>query len=657
MRDFRRLVLFLALLCIVLPGYSQLKIPAIFSDYMVLQQNTSAPIWGWADPGATVTVKTGFGNIDYAPLQADENGRWKTSIHVPAAGAESYIKVTSGEESITLSHVVSGEVWLCSGQSNMEMPMEGWTNQPISESEKYITEGNYPNIRLFTVKRKTAYDPQDDCEGSWAPATPEAVAKFSATGYFFGLKLYQELGIPVGLIHSSWGGTPAEAWTSEEFIQNIPEIAGKGTFNALNYRNKKLKDFQKKQNTWVKDMGFVTPDELPDWVQPDYDDSGWGNIRVPANWSDTDAGSYQGVMELRFTFKVPGKWRKKVMILDLGPIDEIDITWVNGVEVGKHLDIYDWATPRRYEIPAGVLKKGENVVSVMVANTSGIGGINGELGMQKIYPKDKKTIWQPLDGLWKYRKNKPFDQIVPMPSCVNCAEPQTPTTLYNGMIAPLIPFRIAGAIWYQGESNRYDGELYKEILPNMIKNWRHDWGQGSFPFYYVQIAPYSYNDNFSTGLLKEAQTLAMHVPNTGMVITGDIGSLRTIHPPDKKSVGFRLANWALAKDYGISVPYCGPVYKAWKKEGDIIRVFFDYADHGLLAKGGDLTHFMIAGPDKKFVEATAVIDGNTVIVSSDQVKNPAAVRFSWGHTDEPNLFNQEGLPASPFRTDQWPDNK
>lgn len=656
MKNFRRTLLLLAFFVVVLPTFAQLKLPAIFSDYMVLQQNSQAPVWGWAAPGTTVSLTTGWGNVNYEAT-ANNEGRWILKVDVPAAGSESFITVSSGEEKLTLNHVMAGEVWLCSGQSNMEMPVEGWVNQPITESEKYIAEGNYPNIRLFTVQRKTAYEPQDDCIGTWAPATPETVAKFSATGYFFGLKLYQELGIPVGLIHSSWGGTPAEAWTSGEFIKNIPEIAGRADFDAAAYREQKLKNFAKEQMQWVKDMGFVSPDGTPDWTTMDFDDSGWATIPVPATWNETAAGAYTGVMELRYEFTVPGSWRKKATILELGPIDEMDITWVNGIEVGKHLDIYDWATARSYEIPAGVLKKGRNVVSVMVANTSGIGGINGKPEQVKIYPKGKNVIWQPLAGDWKFRKARAFDRVVSMPSCINCAEPQTPTTLYNGMIAPIVPYRIAGAIWYQGESNRSDGALYSKIFPNMIKNWRHDWNQGMFPFYFVQIAPYSYSDNFSTGALKEAQTLSMAVPNTGMVVTGDVGSLRTIHPPDKKSVGFRLANWALAKDYGFAdLAYCGPIYKAWKKEGDKIRIYFDYADQGLVAKDGPLTHFLIAGADRKFVEARAEVDGNTVLVYADQLKDPVAVRFSWGHTDEPNLFNSEGLPASPFRTDAWKVN-
>ncbi len=299
------------------------------------------------------------------------------------------------------------------------------------------------------------------------------------------------------------------------------------------------------------------------------------------------------------------------------------------------------------------MKPGKNLIAVQVANTSGLGGINGNAEKLKLYPKGTKIFKASLSGKWKYRKGSELSGVKAIPYCNNCSEPQTPTTLYNGMIAPLIPFRIKGAIWYQGESNRYDGKLYADIFPNMIENWRNDWGQGNFPFYFVQIAPYSYRDELSTGLLREAQLHSMKTPNTGMVVTMDIGSLTTIHPPDKKTVGQRLATWALVKDYGFSnIYYSGPIYKSWRKENDKIRIFFDYTCGGLKAEGGELKHFMIAGPDMKFVPAKAVIDKNTVLVFSDELENPVAVRFGWGHTDQTNLFNSARLPASPFRTDK-----
>ncbi|MCK5820385.1 MAG: beta galactosidase jelly roll domain-containing protein [Bacteroidales bacterium] len=651
MRSFKIVFISILFISLSFQTEAQMRLPAIIGDNMVLQQQSKAPLWGWTAPGEEIRVSVDWSNEAYF-AKADENGRWQVDVVTPDAGGP-YAIVIQGKEKITLSNVMIGEVWLCSGQSNMEMPLEGWPNQPITGSEKYISEADHPDIRLFTVKRKTSYEPLEDCEGQWAPCSPDNVGSFSATGFFFGLHLYKKLNIPIGLINSTWGGTPAEAWTSNQFIDRIPYFhTSAGSCDPELFRDNKFKAQESVQKAWLDDLGFVPGESSPDWTLAGYDDSGWDKLTVPANWSETVVGHFEGLMELRLEVRVPRFWTNKTTILDLGPIDEMDITWINGQQVGEHLNVSSWSTFRSYEIPPGILKPGKNLIAVQVANTSGQGGINGGAGEMKLYPKDSKFFKASLSGKWKYRKGLGLTGVKAMPYCPNCGEAQTPTTLYNGMIAPLIPFRIKGAIWYQGESNRYDGKLYADIFPNMIENWRSDWEQGDFPFYFVQIAPYTYRDDFSTGLLREAQLQSLKTPKTGMVVTMDIGSLKTIHPPDKNTVGQRLATWALVKDYRFSnIYYSGPLYKTWRNEGDKIRVFFDYTCGGLKAEGGELRHFMIAGPDMKFVPAKAVIDKNTVLVFSKEVKNPVAVRFGWGHTDQTNLFNSARLPASPFRTD------
>jgi sialate O-acetylesterase len=512
---------------------------------------------------------------------------------------------------------------------------------------------------LFTVARKTSYEPLEDCRGSWTECSPETISNFSATAYFFGLELFKELGVPVGLIHSSWGGTPAEAWTSNEFIRRIPYFqTSPGECDPPVIRQKKLDAHEIIQNEWLESLGFIPDDENPPaWVLPDFEDKWWEEIKVPAKWENTRLGKYLGMAEFRLKFKVPRKWKSKELIIELGPVDEIDITWVNGVNIGSHPNPWSWNTPRIYTIPEGVVKKGKNTLAIQVGNTSGAGGIFGDPDQLRIYPKDDRESFRLIKGEWVARKSLSYGEIVPMPYCHNCGESGTPTTLYNGMIKPLIPFRIKGAIWYQGESNRMDGLLYNKIFPNMINCWRNDWKQGDFPFYYVQIAPYTYSDEFSTGQLKEAQQNAMMLSNTGMVTTGDVGDMITIHPPDKESVGKRLAYWALAKEYGKDVAFSGPIYSEYRIEGDKIRIIFDYAGYELVKKGDSLTHFQIAGRNREFVPAQAVIDGNTVLVSSPDISDPAAVRFGWGSTDETNLFNRAGLPAGPFRTDRWNEIK
>ena len=633
---------------------SQTRLPAIIGSNMVLQQQAMAPIWGWDNPGQQITLKTSWGNHIYM-TRCSEEGYWKIQVKTTQADNEpQWIKI-SGSEEIHLENILIGEVWLCSGQSNMEMPVKGWNGQPITGSEEAITSADYPDIRLFTVARKTSYDPLDDCEGSWDICSPETVPDFSATGYFFGLEIYKELGIPIGLIHSSWGGTPAEAWTSNEYISQIPFFQTKpGVCNPQEFRQVKLDAYQIVQDEWLGSLGFL-PDEKdpPEWVLPEYEDRYWEKIKVPAKWEDTRLGRYSGLVEFRTKFKVPRKWVGKTVILELGPVDEIDITWVNGFYIGSHPNPYSWNTPRIYEIPEGILRKGKNTLAIQVGNTSGAGGIFGNTDQLRFFPKGEESSFKILKSKWIARKSQSYGEVVEMPYCHNCGEPGTPTTLYNGMINPLIPFRIKGVIWYQGESNRMDGLLYNKIFPNMINCWRNNWKQGNFPFYYVQIAPYTYRDDFNTGHLKEAQQNAMLLANTGMVTTGDIGDMVTIHPPDKKSVGQRLARWALANDYGKDIVYSGPLYREYRIEGDKIRIEFDYAGDGLMKKGEKLTHFQIAGRDRIFVPANAEIDGNTVVVSNPEIDRPAAVRFGWGSTDETNLFNKSGLPAGPFRTDRW----
>ena len=634
---------------------SQTRLPAIIGSNMVLQQQENVPVWGWDTHGQDISVSASWLD-EIQRTTTNSSGKWMVYLPTPTAGGPYTITIL-GSEKIELENVLIGEVWLCSGQSNMEMPLQGWDGQPITGSKKAIDAADHPEIRLFTVTRTSSYEPLDDCDGAWAECSPETVPTFSASGYFFGLELYQTLGVPVGLIHSSWGGTPSEAWTSSDYIAKVPFFqSSPGKTDAKEYRQKKLDAHKIVQNRWLRSLGFLPDsDESPKWTLTGFEAKDWISIDVPEKWKNTKLGSYRGMVEMRVDFKVSRKMAGKALKLELGPIDEIDITWLNGVKVGTHPNPYSWDTPRVYDIPEGLTKKGKNTLAVKVGNTNGAGGIYGNPNQLRIYPVDDPDSFKKIKGQWFARKSKLFGELVPMPWCDNCTENNTPTTLYNGMINPLIPYSIKGAIWYQGESNRYDGKLYGTIFPNMINNWRDKWEQGDFPFYYVQIAPFTYRDELSTGLLREAQQNAMLLPATGMAVTMDIGDMVTIHPPDKESVGKRLAYWALARDYDMDISFSGPIYKENRIEGDKIRIVFDYVDDGLKIEGGNLKHILIAGRDRKFVEARARIDGETLIVYSPDVKSPVAVRFGWGSTDETNLFNKAGLPAGPFRTDRWDD--
>lgn len=651
-----RLFLILCALSLVPCAFAQVSLPSVIGSHMVLQQKSDAPLWGWAKPGEKITLTTSWNGQSEAVVATDE-GKWMLKVKTPAAGGPFTIEI-KGNNKIVLEDILIGEVWLCSGQSNMEMPLKGWPEWggPIDGSEQAINSANYPNIRLFTVKKATSFVPVDTCSGQWDACTPETASDFSATGYFFGLHLYRKLNIPVGLIHSSWGGTAAEAWTSSAYISKIPKFAtSPGKCDPELFYKTTIDNYQKEQQKWVDAIGFSVPEQGPDWSLTSSGGEGWQDIQVPAEWSATPIGTFEGIVEYRFSFTVPKGWINKLTVVDLGPIDEMDVTWLNGKLIGSHVNPAYWATQRSYEIPAGTLIAGENILALRVANTSGLGGFKGKESDMKIRLKKSKSGARTLAGVWKARKTGSFGALPPVPDCINCNYPNTPTMLYNGMIRPIIPFAIKGAIWYQGESNRYDGMLYRQIFTGMIENWRRDWQQGDFPFYFVQIAPYNYQDNYSTGLLREAQEYAMKkLPNTGMVVTMDIGNLKNIHPANKLDVGKRLANWALAKNYGfINTAYTGPVYRTMQKEGNQIRIIFDYAFGGLTSFGNELTGFQIAGADGVFKAARAEIGDKVILVSSEEVPVPVAVRFGWESTDVTNLFNVLGLPAAPFRTDTW----
>ncbi|WP_237586996.1 sialate O-acetylesterase [Pontibacter russatus] len=436
------------------------SVPSIFGSHMVLQQNAEVTVWGSGKPGEEVTVT---GSWDNKPVttKASNLAKWSVKLNTPAAGGP-YTLTIKGHNTITLEDVLAGEVWLCSGQSNME-----WSAAAgIDNGEQEVPKAMYPEIRFFSVAHQTADGPQLDVQGEWVVCTPETMKNFSAIGYFFGRELHQALDVPVGLINSSWGGTPAEVWVSPETVAQNP----------------------------VLKQAAATQKEVP-----------YGPVR-------------------------PGK-------------------------------------------------------------------------------------------------------------------------TYHAMIAPLTPFKIAGALWYQGESNTNAPEAYATMLPALINNWRSDWGY-EFPFYFVQIAPYKGYGPEAGPLLRDSQRKSLRVPNTGMVVVSDIGNNDDIHPRNKLDVGKRLANLALNKTYGqTDRPASGPLFREMKVEGRKARLYFDYADKGLVRKGKELTNFEIAGEDGQFVKANAKIDGSTVVVQAKEVKKPVAVRFEWSNTVTPTLFNKAGLPASSFRTD------
>ncbi|MGK9368656.1 sialate O-acetylesterase [Melioribacter sp. Ez-97] len=648
-----------------------LKMPSIFSDNMVLQQNSKVAVWGLSNPGAEITVKASWN--ESAKATADQNGKWIAHLKTPSAGGPYLLSVTDGKSEMEFKNVLIGEVWLCSGQSNMEMPLEGWPpTDTVAHSKEVIANATNKNIRFFTVTRAISEKPEFDCVGHWEESNPESAAKFSATAYFFGKKLYEELNVPVGLIHSSWGGTPVEAWTGAKYISTVDE-----------YKDivEKLKDARKeidRLKAWLAEKPTVDINSIKSptpWkgldlndsecAKPDFDDSAWKTMDLPVKWESTEIGNFDGVVWFRKNATIKDEWVNKELILELGPIDDMDVTYVNGVKLGGYEEGGYWQTDRIYRIPAELVKDKNIMIAVRVIDTQGGGGIWGSSEKMKIRPADSNESIS-LAGAWKYLpvaeyyggKLYLFDvknaEYYKRPKLSVEYSSFTPTLLFNGMIAPLIPYGIKGAIWYQGESNAGNPELYKTLFPLMIKNWREEWGLGDFPFYYVQIAPYNYGPNVESQKLREAQLMTLSVPNTGMAVTLDIGNPNNIHPANKKDVGERLARWALAKNYGKKIEFSGPIYKSMKIEGNKIILTFDYTDGGLVIKeiNGE-NNFLIAGKDKVFKKAKVEIKDDKLIVYSDSVEKPAAVRYCWDNISEGTLFNKAGLPASSFRTDNW----
>lgn len=646
------------------------EIPAIFSSNMVLQQKTKVPFWGKALPGTKIWVKASWKAT--AQTETGTDSTWRTSLQTPSAGGPYQVTIKIGDTTVTYKHVLVGEVWLCSGQSNMEMPMEGWPpKDTIWGAQEEIKNGASNNLRFFTVKRAFADSPQFDCSGEWQVSSPEAVAQFSATAFYFGKKLAKELKIPVGLIHSSWGGTPIEAWTNKKYLGQVQEFKDivKKLDNAGEER-KRLEDWlaqfstldmrgadeSKWQHLSFRDLGCAAYN---------YNDSQWRIMHLPTLWEETEVGNFDGAVWFRKKVSLPEHWLHKELTLELGPIDDMDETFVNGKKIGEHESSNWWDKDRVYDVSSDLVRSSTMVIAVRVIDNQGGGGIYGDKNKLKLVLKETgESI--PLAGEWKYLPTAEYRQgrfyifggkaeiEYTRPWLSVDLSPYMPTALYNGMITPLVPFAIKGAIWYQGESNTAKPELYRTLLPNMIENWRGEWNEGEFPFYFVQIAPFNYGDNTRSQLLREAQMMALKVPHTGMAVTLDIGNPDNVHPGDKKDVGERLARWALAKDYKKKEIFSGPLYKSMEVNGDKLILSFDYAEKGLILKPKDGgAEFLLAGENKIFKTAKAVVSGKQLILTAEGIEHPAAARYAWDNTSSGILFNSANLPASSFRTDDW----
>lgn len=620
-------------------GVAQVKLPALVRDSMILQRDEKVKLWGWASANEKIAIR--FKGKVYRTTAGTE-GNWVIQLPPTEAGGPYQIDITASNK-ITLHDVLFGDVWLCSGQSNMVHQM----NIHDVTYANDIATANYPQIRQFLVPTLTDLQgPQRDLPpGRWAPAVGEAVRPFSAVAYFFAKTIHEKYKVPVGIINASVGGTPIEAWISSEGLKEFPEQT------AVIEKNKDtayINSFSRQAApaSQPADAGLAA---MPVWYNTAYTPKGWRNINIPGYWEDQGIRDLNGVVWYRREIDIPASMTGKAARVFLGRIVDADELYINGKKVGATSYQYP---QRRYNVAPDVLKAGRNLFVIRVTNTAGKGGFVPD----KPYCifADGDTV--DLKGYWQYKVGTAFNPVTTPVKRINLQ--YQPAALYNAMIAPEINYTIKGFCWYQGEANAGRPKQYEKLLPALISNWRQKWNQGALPFLFVQLPgfqDYNYLPAESDwAMLRESQLKTLSVPNTAMAVAIDLGEWNDIHPDNKKEVGERLALAAIKTAYKEDIIYSGPLYRSAVIEGDKIIVSFTHTGEGLITKDGEApATFEIAGADKKFVWANAKIDGNKVMVWSNNIAAPVYVRYAWSDNPvNPNLCNKEQLPASPFRTDK-----
>lgn len=650
MKAFKKIIALSSLLLAAAYADAQPTLPDFFGDSMVLQRDQPLRIWGISGQSGTVTITL--------------NGQRKTAVINPKGGFYAeltpekaggpYDLVVEDKKGKTVLHgVLMGDVWFCSGQSNMEMPIKGWGT--VYNADEEIKNASHPQIRLYTVTKKVSTWPEHKLEGaSWQVCSPSAIAPFSAVAYFFGRRLQSELNVPIGLINSTWGGTQIEAWISHAALSNDPYF--KETMKSVqkpvsinDLVQARYKRERAVQQQLLKDLPKAGDSAL--YKTYDYDHTKWSTMPIPGTWeAQPNLERLDGIVWFRKVIDIKPEDAGKPASFHLGKIDDNEQSFLNGEPLGS---TQGWNVDRVYNVGAGILKAGKNVIAIRVEDTGGGGGIWGDNNELYVSVGDSRYS---LVGNWNYR-------IQEVRTNTNGIGPNDyPSVLFNGMVSQFAKMNIKGAIWYQGEANAGRGYEYRKAMPLLIKNWREHFRNPNMPFYFVQLTSYNdRNGNSTTGSawaeIRESQTItAQTVPHSGMAVITDIGDAGDIHPRNKKDVGERLAGLALQDAYGKSVVANGPVYKSFNIEGNKASISFSSTGQGLAARDGkSLGGFEVAGADKKFYPAEAVIEGNKVIVQSNQVAKPVAVRYAWADVlTDANLMNKEGLPAWPFRTDNWP---
>ncbi|EIY43854.1 sialate O-acetylesterase [Bacteroides nordii] len=641
----------LILLALSMTGFVQAKVtlPSFFTNNMVIQQNSTLTLPGKAKAGKKVTVKASWNDNKFT-TKATVDGSFRIEIPTPAAGGPYTITISDGE-TLTLKNVLAGEVWFCSGQSNMEMPVAGWGK--VMNYEQEVAEAKYSSIRLLQVKKTIAFTPAEDVEinmGGWQECSSATVPEFSAVAYFYARELWKELNVPIGVIDCTWGGTPAEAWTSLGTLKQVIGFQDETSkIEKLNFDKASLvATYQQDMKEWqelfaAKDAGLNKGTPL--WTSSLQTDKAWKTMELPGYWEGRGLDGVDGIVWFQREIEIPTNWEGKDISLSLGMIDDEDITYYNGKEIAKG---YGYATPRRYTIPAELVKAGKGTITVRVADFGGEGGIHGEKKDLFAEVNGQKIS---LNGVWNYRVGMTMRELPPAP--VSPESSSYPSVLYNAMVHPFTIFPIKGVIWYQGEANVGRDKQYVPLFQSLIADWRKQWNT-DFPFYFVQLAnflkPQEVQPDSQWAALREAQAEALHVDNTGMVVAIDLGVSYDIHPKNKQEVAKRFATLALANTYHQG-EYIMPACQSYSISGKKLTLTFNTE---IQAQEKIIKGFILAGPDGVFYPATATLTGKTsIVLESPDVAIPIAARYNWADCPDGNLYStNSNLPVPPFRTDK-----
>ena len=642
------------------PAFAAVEVGPLIGDHMVVEQGRPIPLSGAAAPGEAVSATVAGGR---AATKADANGRWTLTLPPLVAGGPFVLKIV-GSNTLVFTDVWVGEVWVASGQSNMEFPLGR------SFGGEHAVGSGCAGMHLFVVAHATALAPKGEVSGQWRTCDTASAAVFSAVAFHFGRQVHRALGVPVGLIQAAWGGTPAEAWTPRQALAAEASLAPMvENFDLALGDPERRKQIAGELAAWeAKNFHQDTGNrgEKLGYASPNGSGAGWSRMELPMLW-ENDGLVIDGAVWFRRDFAVPAGWAGAPLALSLGAIDDFDVTYWNGERIGatgSETPDY-WSTPRHYTVPGRLVKAGRNVLAVRVFDHYGSGGFAGTKDQLNIKSTASEEPPLSLAGTWSYkieRRLKPIDaDFASRPMNLGPQDPTSPFVLWNGMIAPLAGLPIAGVIWYQGETNVGRSLQYRTLFPTMIRAWRTAWANPKLPFVFVQLANFDERAGKEPVLgegwaaLREAQTFALGEPNTAMAVILDIGESRDIHPREKQEVGRRLALCALKTAYNRTVISSGPSLRDAFAERGAMRLRFSNLAGGLTtADGRPPRGFLIAGADRVWRAADARIEGEAVIVSSAEVAQPVAVRYGWGDDPPNSLCNQADLPAAPFRTDDWP---